>query len=352
MTTDTRTPVYLLTGFLGSGKTTLLNTLVKQSEMERTLVIINEFGEIGLDHLLVSHSSENTVIELDNGCLCCTTLGDFAKTLRDIPSRHESNGQLPFDRIVVETTGLADPSPVIHTIMTDRGIQQQYRLQGVITCVDAVNGQDTLKQHLESKKQIGIADLLIITKSDLLKSSGQIAEIQNAIATINPAANIEITNADSISAKSILKLDHIEPSQSTTPLNQWLNIKAFVHSDSDPSRRSINPVKLAAKAVNKNRHSDNIRAHCFTFDTPITQGQMEVWIQIVTNLMGSNLLRLKGIIQLERATGPMVIHGVQHIFHPPAYLPQWPDEDRRTKIVFITVNIDREELETIFALCF
>lgn len=352
MEDNKRIPVYLLTGFLGSGKTTLLNNLLTQAEMERTLIVINEFGEVGLDHLLVSHSCEGLVVELDNGCVCCTTLGDFANTMRSIPGRHTQNGKIAFDRVIVETTGLADPSPVIHTLMTDRSIHQQYRLQGVVTCIDAINGSETLDRHPESQKQAGVADLLLITKTDLIKNHNQLADFQKKITRINPSAEIVIAKLGSIAANSILTLDHIEPTQSSQSLNQWLDIRAFPLQQSAPRRFSLGQATGAVPSNNANRHSEHISAHCFTFDNPIHAGKVEVWMQIVTNLMGENLLRLKAILHLENAKGPMVIHGVQHIFHPPAFLDEWPDEDRRSKIVFITYDIAREELENIFALCF
>lgn len=360
MTSTEQIPVYVLTGFLGSGKTTLLNSLVKQPGMENTLILINEFGEVGVDHLLVSHSNEDIVVELASGCLCCTILGDFANTLRDIPRRYSRNGERRFDRIIIETTGLAEPAPVIHTLMTDRQLYMLYRLQGVITCVDALEGKATLGRHVESQKQAGVADLLLITKTDLLEDQHLLTDLKTHLAKINPTATIHVPESGTIPTELILQLDHIEPVQSSTPLNQWLNIKSFTvntsHQESKPGRmafRELNPVVSTSTAKNDiNRHDDHIKAHCFTFDTPFSEIRLEIWLEIITRLMGINLLRLKGIIHVQGHPGPMVIHGVQHIFHPPAFLPEWPDDDRRTKIVFITYDIPREALEMTFASCF
>lgn len=360
MTTTERIPVYVLTGFLGSGKTTLLNNLVKQPGLENTLILINEFGEVGVDHLLVDHSNEEIVVELASGCMCCTILGDFAKTLREIPRRYSRNGERRFDRIIVETTGLADPAPVIHTMMTDRQLYLLYRLQGVITCVDAFNGKATLERHVESQKQAGVADLLLITKSDLLEDQQSLEELKAQLEKINPTANIHIPEGGKIPTDMILQLDHIEPVQSSTPLNKWLNIRSFsVDKQTQPSKparmafRELNPVVSTTSANNDvNRHDDHIKAHCFIFDEPFTEIRLDIWLQIITRLMGQNLLRMKGIIHVQGHPGPMVIHGVQHIFHPPAFLDKWPDDDRTSKIVFITYDVPRETLEMTFATCF
>jgi len=346
-----RIPVYLLTGFLGSGKTTLLNSLVKQPGMERTLILINEFGEVGLDHLLVSHSTEDIVVELDSGCLCCTTRGDFAKTLRDIPWRYSREGKRSFDRVMIETTGLADPTSVIHTLMTDHSVYLQFRLQAVVTTVDAVNGQATLERHIESRKQVGVADLLLVTKTDLVDDEKVVAEFLQQLAELNPTSDIRVADGGTIAADIILQLDHIEPIDSTTPLNKWLNITSFTIQPATKTRlafRELNPVITMQNDIN--RHDAHIQAQCFVFDTPFTEARLDLWLEIITKLMGQNLLRLKGIINVEGFTGPVVIHGVQHIFHPAARWPEWPDEDRRTKLVFITYDTPRELIERTFDL--
>lgn len=351
MNVKERIPVYLLTGFLGSGKTTLLNSLVKQPGMERTLILINEFGEVGLDHLLVSHSTENIVVELDSGCMCCTTRGDFAKTLRDIPWRYSRNGERSFDRVIIETTGLADPTSVIHTLMTDHSIYLQFRLQGVVTTVDSVNGEATLERHIESCKQVGVADLLVVTKTDLIDDEKKIDEFVEQLNELNPTADVQLAKNGTIAADVILQLDHIEPQNSATPLNQWLNITSLSIQPSTKTRLAFRELTSASTTQNDiNRHNEHIQAHCFVFDTPFTEAKFEMWLEIITQLMGPNLLRLKGIVHIQNYKGPVIIHGVQHIFHPAALLPEWPDEDRRTKLVFITYDTPREFIERSFDL--
>ncbi len=355
-----RIPVYLLTGFLGSGKTTVLNHLVKQPELARTLVIINEFGAVSLDHLLVSHANEDIVVELGSGCLCCTIRGDLAKTLRDAPWRFARQGQRQFDRVIIETTGLADPAPILHTLFTDRNIFLQYRLQGVVTTIDAVNGAGTLDRHPEAQKQAGLADLLLLTKTDLPQAQPEAVQtLQQRLQQMNPQAQLIAVRDGDIAVTELLALDHIEPEFSTTPMDKWLNINSFVAQKSfapvQPGmprlalrEMTVDTVQLAE--VDLNRHDDHIQAHCFTFDTPFSAGRFEGWLQLIMQLMGHQLLRVKGIIHLKDHPGPMVIHGVQHIFHPAAFLPAWPDADRQSKVVFITYEIERSTLERTFEL--
>lgn len=357
-TTEARIPVYLLTGFLGSGKTTVLNQLVKQPELARTLVIINEFGAVSLDHLLVSHANEDIVVELGSGCLCCSIRGDLAKTLRDATWRFARQGVRQFDRVIIETTGLADPAPVIHTLLTDRKIFLQYRLQGVVTTIDAVHGAHTLDRHPEAQKQVGVADLLLLTKTDLsqTKPSAKPALLQR-LQQINPQARLLTVLDGALSAAELLALDHIEPEFSSTPLDQWLNIHALT-AQKFVAAPAINRLALREMVVDSaersevdlNRHDDRIQAHCFTFDIPFSAARFEGWLQLIMQLMGHQLLRVKGIIHLEDHPGPMVIHGVQHIFHPAAFLPAWPDADRQSKLVFITDDIERSTLARTFEL--
>ncbi len=359
-----RIPVYLLTGFLGSGKTTVLNQLLKQTDMARTLVIINEFGAVSLDHLLVSYANEDIVVELGSGCLCCTIRGDLAKTLRDASWRYARNGLRQFDRVIIETTGLADPAPVLHTLLTDRSIFSQYRLQGVVTTIDAVNATATLDRHPEAQKQAGLADLLLLTKTDLTADVATDAELslqrlRQRLKRMNPQARLLQIQDGALAAAELLQLDHVEPELSATPMAQWLDIQAFAPQQAfkalkpGQSRLALSAMNVATEADSAgdvNRHDDQIQAHCFTFDTPFCAGRFEGWLQLVMQLMGHNILRIKGIIHLKDHAGPMVIHGVQHIFHPPAWLAQWPEQDRQTKLVFITYDIDRATLARTFAL--
>ncbi|CAM5225167.1 CobW family GTP-binding protein [Alishewanella longhuensis] len=342
-------PVFLLTGFLGSGKTTLLNQLVKQPELARTLIIINEFGTVSLDHLLVSHANEEAIVELASGCLCCTIRGDLAKTLRDIHWRFSRQGERCFDRVIIETTGLAEPAPIIHTLMTDITLASKYRLQGVITTLDSLHAGETLDRHPEAQKQVAVADLLLLTKTDLLTTnSTALMQLQTRLTQLNPTASILITQHGELEPQTLLSLDHIEPQQSTLPLKQWLNTAAFSRTRLSGTANSlitgVSPQAAAAIQNDPNRHNNHIKAHCFTLERAITPGRLDGWLNILMRLMGANMLRVKGILNVVGHSGPVVIHGVQHIFHPAAFLTTWPDDDRQSKLVFITYDIERETL--------
>lgn len=360
--TPTLMPVTLLTGFLGSGKTTLLNHLVRQPELADTLVIINEFGAISLDHLLVTHTSEDMVVQMDSGCICCTIRGDLKKTLQEITWRFAREGKRQFNRVVIETTGLADPTPILHTLMRDEIITTRYRLAGIVTTVDSVNGMQTLDTHPEAVKQAAVADRLLLTKSDLA-SEEEIAELQERLARINPGAQqVRICNGQT-EAATLFGLDNpFSTSRKTAEVMQWLNSEAFdAETGTTPDKPVFTPAAATAgvkaghkrsravPAQNINRHNDHIRAFCFTFDQPIDPYLFDDWIGLLLGIKGPDILRVKGIVNLLDRAGPTVIHGVQHIFHPPVELPAWPSDDHRTRIVFITKDIDRSIIDNTFS---
>ena len=353
-------PVTLLTGFLGSGKTTLLNHLVRQPELADTLVIINEFGTISLDHLLVTHISEDMVVQMDSGCICCTIRGDLKKTLQEITWRFAREGKRQFNRVVIETTGLADPTPILHTLMRDEIIVTRYRLAGIVTTIDSVNGMQTLDVHPEAVKQAAVADRLLLTKSDLA-SKEQITALQERLAQINPGAQqVSIRNGQT-EAATLFSLDNpFSASNKTVEVMQWLNSEAFdTDGRTTPGKAAFKPVTPTGMVGHKreretkpgyavSRHDDHIQAFCFTFDQPIDPYLFDDWIGLLLGIKGSNILRVKGIVNLLDRAGPTVIHGVQHIFHPPVELPAWPSDDHRTRIVFITKDVDRSIIDNTF----
>ncbi|KKO43972.1 ATP-binding protein [Arsukibacterium ikkense] len=330
-----RIPLFLLTGFLGSGKTTLLNYLVKQPAFANTLVIINELGDISLDHLLVSRSSEEQVVQLSSGCICCSIRGDLAKTLRDISWRFARNGQRQFDQVIIETTGLAAPGSIIHTVMAEPKIASQFRLQGVIVTVDAVNGLNTLARHREAQQQVAVADILLLSKTDLAPPASQ-AALSKQLAVLNPQAQQLIAVQGEIDPTILLALDHIEPQGSTTSLAQWLNTSRFSTDLSEPAL--LSPQSAASV------HASPIQSHVFIIDSPIPFARFEQWLNAMVQQMAPNMLRIKGILHIAGFPGPMVIHGVQHIFHPAEFMSSWPDTDKRSRLVFITDGISREQL--------
>lgn len=325
-------PVSLLTGFLGSGKTTVLNHLLQQPEMGQAAVIVNEFGEIGLDHELVVGGKEDMVL-LNSGCLCCTVRGDLVNTLRDL-LMVRMRGDVPlFERILIETTGLADPAPILHTLMGDDLTARYFRLDGVIATVDAVNGEATLDGQFESVKQAAVADRLLITKTDIADEAA-ISSLENRLMEINPAAP-RYRVVDGVVAPDILfDAGLYDPATKIPDVDRWLKEEAYAGPDEHDHH-----------AHDVNRHDDQIRAFCVTYDEPLRLDAVEQWFDLIMLLKGPDLLRVKGIVNVIDMDGPVVIHGVQHIFHPPAVLDAWPSDDRRTRIVFITRDVDQQMLE-------
>jgi G3E family GTPase len=337
---DDRIPVSLLTGFLGSGKTTVLNHLLQHPGLANTLVIINEFGEIGLDHALLVHTSEDVIVEMSSGCLCCTIRGDLAKTLRDAPWRFARNGKRWFERVVIETTGLADPVPVLHTLMMEPKIETQYRLDGVVTTIDATTASGTLDRQIESVRQAAVADRLLLTKTDLVPTA-EIASVEARLRAINPAAPIIHARNGAVDPALLFNVGLYNPASKSLDVQRWLNAEAyFGQYDHEHHHHDVN------------RHDRHIGAVCVTIDEPILPDIFNFWMDMIAAYRGPDLLRVKGIVNLIGEDGPVVIHGVQHIFHPSVTLEAWPDDDHRTRIVFIGRSLPEKELRESFdVLC-
>ena len=331
-------PVTLLTGFLGSGKTTLLNRLISAPEMSKALVIINEFGSIGLDHDLVAHSNEDdTVVEMASGCLCCTIKGDLQKTLKDAPWRYSRAGERWFDRVIIETTGLADPAPIIHTIMADEKLIETYRLAEVITMVDGVNGAVTLDTQPEALKQAAVADTILISKTDIANAD-VVKALSLRLEQINPAAEV-LMALDASNPVELLGGANFNPDLKSADVREWLDEEAYSdhahHHHHDHSH-----------SHDINRHDDRISSVCITFDEPMPAEVFDEWFGLLTSLNGVNMLRVKGLIHMKEMESPLVIHGVQHVWHPPAILQGWPSDDRRSRIVFIMRDMEESDLRT------
>ncbi len=335
-------PVSLLTGFLGSGKTTLLNQLLQLPELKETLVLINEFGEIGIDHDLVSSGRDGVVVEMSSGCLCCTIRGDLVKTLRDATWRFARGGKARFNRVIVESTGLADPAPILHTLMAHPSLSKAFRLDGVLTTVDAVNAMTTLDRHVESVKQAAVADRLILTKTDLV-DAGQLAQLEARLHALNPAATQLHASDGQVDTELLFNLGLYNPKTKSLDVQRWLNAEAYAARDADAE----NPHHAHRHDVN--RHDAHIRAFCFWVDEPFEPDALEAWLGTLLSLRGPDLLRVKGIVNVIGYNGPMVIHGVQDLFHPPMMLPNWPSSERRTRVVFIVRDIAEHELRELLA---
>src|SRR5580692_820086 len=331
-------PVTLLTGFLGSGKTTVLNHVLKQPDMAATAVVVNEFGEIGLDHLLVERSSEDVVL-LNSGCLCCTVRGDIVDTLTNL-FVDRVKGKVPFFiRVAIETTGLADPAPILHTLMTDPIVAARYMLDGVVTTVDAVNGAGTLDKQPEAVKQAAVADRLLLTKTDLADPAAR-QRIEERLKALNPSAVIVPVAQGAVDPARLFNIGFYDPATKSLDVRRWLRDEAF---ESDHAHHGHGHPDV-------NRHDDRIRAFCITRERPISWAALSAWLDGLATMRGEDLLRLKAIVALsDRPDQPVVLHGVQHLFHPPVLLPEWWNEDHRTRIVFITRDLPKEAIEATLA---
>jgi G3E family GTPase len=316
-------PLTVLTGFLGAGKSTLLNHILRQPEMAGTAVLVNEFGEIGLDHLLVERLDETTVL-LNAGCLCCTVRGDLTRALRDLVPRIEA-GQVR--RVVVETTGLADPAPILQTLIGDPLAATRFRLDGVGTVVDAVHAMGQLDRQPEAVKQVAVADRLVLTKTDLADP----APLRARLAALNPGAPILVADHGRIGAEALLGAD-FDPAAKSAEIQGWLNVEAY--SGHHHHHHDVN------------RHDAGIRAFAMTFDRPLHWQGVGTWLEMMIATQGEKLLRVKGILNLEGQDRPVVVHGVQHLFHPPALLAAWPEGDPRTsRLVMIVRDMDPAVME-------
>jgi G3E family GTPase len=311
------TPVTLLTGFLGSGKTTLLRRLLADPALGDTAVIINELGEVGIDHLLVERLDDQMVL-LKSGCVCCTVRGELAAALRDLHSRRERGEVPPFRRLVIESTGLADPFPVLSTLKADPVLRHHFRSAGVVTTVDAVNGRLQLERHVESVRQVAIADTIVLTKTDIAEAEVT-ARLTAQLGAMNPSASLLSAAEDNLDAAALLQ------------------------SGSGGGFRAIEEPAVGTAAHGR------ISAFAITVDEPLDWTAFGIWLTMLLNRHGERILRVKGILALAGEERPVAVHGVQHLVHAPTHLSRWPSEDHRSRLVFIVEGIEPDLIRRSFS---
>jgi G3E family GTPase len=326
-----RPPVSIITGYLGSGKTTLLNRLLRHPATANTAVIINEFGEIALDHLLVAAPSENMVL-LANGCICCAVRGDLVGTLGDLADKRERGETPPFDRVLIETTGLADPVPVLQTLITDPEVGPRYRLDGIVTLVDAVHGAAQLDAHREAVKQAALADRLLVTKCDVAAAES-VAALERRLAALNPGAQRFRAVRGEIGPEALLGATLA--GRHGEALARWLGHQPYFAAGGRRSRY--------LGGDDGARHDDRVKAFGLYLDEPVTETGLVTWLHLLASLRGANLLRMKGLLNVEGR--PFAVHAVQTLIDEPVELERWPDADRRSRLVFVTRDMARADIE-------
>ncbi|WP_315919079.1 GTP-binding protein [Mesorhizobium sp. SP-1A] len=337
-------PVSVLTGFLGAGKTTLLNRMLKDPALADTAVIINEYGEVAIDHLLVEQASDG-IIQLSDGCLCCTVRGELVDTLADLVDRLQTGRIARLSRIVVETTGLADPAPVLQSIMGHPALVQAFRLDGVVTLVDAVNGETTLDNHVEAVKQAAVADRIVLTKTELAGDAEALDRLKARLRALNPGARI--LEAGDAAVTALLDCGLYNPATKTADVRNWLGEEAGHDQDHCGHDHRHHEHEHEHHG---HRHDSRVRTHTLVHDGPVPFAAIEMFLDLLRSAHGDRLLRMKGIVELkEDPSRPLVVHGVQRLLHPPARLPAWPDGQRGTRLVLITLDMPQDYVRRLFS---
>ena len=345
---DSRMPVTLLTGFLGAGKTTLMNARLTDASSGRIAVIVNEFGEAGLDHDLMETSCDDVML-MQSGCLCCTVRGELADTIASLFQRRAA-GDFDFDKVVIETTGLADPGPILQTLLVDPYLAQRTRMDGVVTVVDAANGPGTLDSQFEAVSQVAMADLLVLSKTDLVGPE-QVIMLEERLRGLNPTARIQHAVRGEGLAGKIWGLSGLRKGVDYSSVVSWTTgRKSPAAPAMDPFANLSGLTAPKAEPKVQFRHDARIESASIILDEPVSDAAFDNWLNTLVARRGDNLLRVKGVVFLEGIDMPFVFHGVQNIFDPPIPVKTWPSDDTRSRIVLIARDIPRADLESSFDL--
>ncbi|MFO7541729.1 MAG: GTP-binding protein [Thiobacillus sp.] len=323
---DAPLPITLLTGFLGSGKTTVLNHLVRT--LPRTAILMNEFGEVALDHQLLQ-KMEGPMALLSGGCVCCTISGSLSPTLKNLWMARQKGDIPAFERVIIETTGVADPVPVLDTLLQDNWIRARFRLDGVVTTVDAVFGTSQLDAHIEAAKQVAVADKLLLTKTDLAPAD-TIAALRERLVALNPAADIMLVTHGELDPAAVQNLGLWDAETRTLQATRWLKLPRY------PSASA----RMPGAKPRAQLHDSGIQAFSVVLDAPLDRFGLQSALNMLTSFRAENLLRFKALVNLEGEDHPVVLHAVQHVLYPEVTLDAWPDDDRRSRFVFIVRDLD------------
>jgi G3E family GTPase len=332
---DASLPITLLTGFLGSGKTTVLNHLVRT--LPRTAILMNEFGAVALDHQLLQ-KMEGPMALLSGGCVCCTISGSLSPTLKNLWMAQQKGDIPAFERVIIETTGVADPAPVLDNLLHDNWIRARFRLDGVVTTVDTLFGMGQLDEHFEAVKQVAVADKLLLTKTDLAPAD-TVTVLRERLATLNPAADILAVTNGELDPAVIQNLGLWNAETKTLEVARWLKQQRY-----QPARTST-PGGRPQPAS----HDTRIQAFSVVLDAPLDRYGLQSALSMLTSFRAENLLRFKAIVNLQGEAQPVVLHGVQHVLYPEVRLDAWPDDDHRSRFVFIVRDLEPEFVTRLLA---
>ncbi len=329
-------PVNVVTGFLGSGKTTLLKEILQKPEFNDTAVIVNEFGEVGLDHILLEEVEEGILL-LESGCICCTIRSDLQETIRSLQAKAAASEIPAFSRLVIETTGLADPAPIVSTIAAEPIIRNHFRIGNIICTLDGIAGMRTLRNHEEGIKQIAVADRILITKTDMAEPA-LVSQLELEAHGVNPLALIGHSTGSGFDASLLIDEDINDPAMRAAEIGRWF--------DANQLAQMKNHKHAHGHSHHSHENTAGLNSFVVEYENPIDWTAFGIWLTSLLHAHGERILRVKGLLNVAESTTPVILHGVQHVVHAPMHLEKWPGDDRNSRIIFITKGISEAAIKT------